>query len=240
MEIPTIKESLSVVMPVYNEAEIIQTVIDDYGKILQLFENPELVVVNDNSTDNTLSVLTSLASRHPYLRIITLDRNRGHGPALMRAFREARNDYIFHSDSDNQFDSQDFWILWKKLKAENLDVVIGYRKQRNDSVARLLLTRLLRMFLFLTFGVRLPDSNSPFRLYTRSALNRLLPLLPEHPLIPSILMATAAVKMSLKMGWQSVQHLPRKTGKSFFRSWKIFKLCFPAIQEVLRFRSQLA
>src|SRR5262245_39638134 len=106
MDIPSVNASLSVVMPVYNEGEIIATVVRDYGRILQSFQNPELIIVNDQSTDNTLSILNSLTNEHPYLRIITMDRNRGHGPALMRAFREAKSDYVFHSDSDNQFRAQ--------------------------------------------------------------------------------------------------------------------------------------
>lgn len=238
MHSPT-KESLSIVMPVFNEEEVIQTVVKDYGIILQSFENPELVIVDDCSTDKTLSVLKAMSESHPYLRIVSLEKNQGHGPALTRAFREARNDYIFHSDSDNQFDAGDFWLLWERLKNENLDAVIGYREQRNDPLARLVLTRFLRTFLFMIFRVSMPDSNSPFRLYTRRTLDRLLPLLPERPLIPSILMSVACVRLSLKLGWQSVRHLPRRTGKSFLRSWKIFRLCMPAVKEVIRFRSRL-
>lgn len=234
-----VKDSLSIVMPVYNEEEVIVEVVKNFGHILTSFENSELIAVNDCSTDGTLSILNTLRNDHAYLRIISMDRNSGHGPALMKALKEAKGDYIFHADSDNQFDANDFWLLWHKSKNENFDIVIGNREQRNDPIARLILTRFLYLFLLLVFGVRLPDSNCPFRLYTRKSLTQLLPLIPENPMIPSVLMSVASIKLSFKVGWQKIQHFPRTTSKTFLRSWKIFRLCLPAAIELLQFRSRV-
>ena len=101
--------SLSIVMPVYNEQEAITKVIEDYSSVLEKIEEREFVVVNDKSTDNTLAILESLQKEHPYLRIITQPKNSGHGASLLRAYREAKGEYIFYCDSDNQFVAEDFW-----------------------------------------------------------------------------------------------------------------------------------
>lgn len=231
--------SLSIVMPVYNEEEVIAEVVAEFAAVLEKFQQPEFIIINDCSTDRTAAVLESLQSKYPYVRLGNASQNRGHGPTLARAFRESTGEYIFHADSDRQFFAEDFWLLWQKMNEENMDLVIGCREQRKDPFARLLLTRLVRVFLLFLFGLRLQDSNSPFRLYRRRALDPILTFLPEEPIIPSILMVIAAHKLGLRIGWVRVRHLARKTGKSFLRSWKVFRLCFPAVREVILFRSNL-
>ncbi len=232
-------DSLSIVMPVFNEQDVITDVISEFTQILQKFERPEFIIINDCSTDQTEMILQSEQTRIPYLRVINLPQNRGHGPALARAFREATGELIFHCDSDRQFVAEDFWLLYQKMEKEGLDAVIGWRGKRKDPFARLVLSRLLQTFLLMLYGVLLPDSNSPFRLYRRKALDRLLLVLPEQPMIPSILMLVGAKKMNMNVGWVEVRHRARTTGKSFLRSWKIFRLCTPALREVLQFKRQL-
>lgn len=232
-------DSLSIVMPVFNEQDVIADVLSEFAQVLQRFERPEFIVVNDCSTDQTGMILQSVQTLIPYLRVINLPQNRGHGAALARAFREATGELIFHCDSDRQFVAEDFWLLYQKMEEEGLDAVIGWRGKRKDPFARLLLSRLLQTFLLLLFGVLLPDSNSPFRLYRRKALDRLLLVLPVQPMVPSILMAVGAKKMKMNVGWVEVRHRARTTGKSFLRSWKIFRLCIPAFREVLQFKRQL-
>ena len=232
--------SLSIVMPVFNEQEVIATVVAEFAGVLEKFRDHEFVIVNDCSTDQTLSILESLQSKYPYVRLATSQQNCGHGPTLARAYRESSGEFIFHTDSDHQFFAEDFWLLWQKMKEEQLDLVIGYREDRKDPFARLVLTRLVRVFLQFLFGVNLPDSNSPFRLCNRKALDQLLTILPAEPMIPSILMVIAAYRQGMKVGWVRVHHLARKTDKSFLRSWKIFRLCVPAVKEVLSFRRSFA
>ena len=232
--------SLSIVMPVFNEEDVIAEVVAEFAEVLERFQRPEFVLINDCSTDRTYSILESLRSEYPYVRLGTAAQNRGHGPTLARAYRESTGEFIFHADSDRQFHAEDFWLLWQKMSEENMDLVVGYREDRKDPFARLVLTKLVRVFLFALFGVRLQDSNSPFRLYKRKALDQLLTILPEEPMIPSILMVVAAHRLGMRVGWVRVRHLARKTGKSFLRSWKVFRLCLPAVKEVLQFRTRLS
>lgn len=234
-----IQASLSIVMPVYNEQGSIEKVVNDFASILTHFNRPEFVIVDDASKDSTLQILHSLQKRHPFLRVISQVKNSGHGPALMRAFREASGDFIFHCDSDNQFYAGDFWLLWNKMRSENCDLVLGHRRERHDPFARLVLTRIVRFFILLWSRIWMPDSNCPFRLYRRSALDIILDSIPDQPLIPSILMAVAAYRFRMQVRWLPVRHLPRLTDHSFIRSWKIFTLCFPAVKEIFNFEHRL-
>lgn len=231
--------SLSIVMPVFNEQDVIAEVVAEFATVLKRFQHPEFIMMNDCSTDRTQSILESLRSEYPFVRLESSTRNRGHGPTLAHAFRESTGEYIFHADSDRQFFAEDFWILWHKMQEEQMDLVIGCREDRKDPVARILLTKLVRLLLLILFRLKLPDSNSPFRLYRRKALDRILAFLPEEPMIPSILMVVAAYKLGMQVGWARVRHLARTTGKSFLRSWKVFRLCVPAAKEVFQFRARL-
>ncbi len=224
-------------MPVFNEEGIIAQVVTDFAeKVLVQFKESEFIIVNDCSTDGTVRVLRSLSKKYPRLRVVTQDRNQGHGPALVRAYREAKGDFIFHSDSDNQFCAEDFWLVWNKLCDRQADMVVGCRAKRNDPFARLVLTRFVRLCIFGLFGVWLIDSNSPFRMLTRRTLDEMLPFLSMHTLIPSIILSIGVPGQEVL--WESVRHKPRLTGKSFIKSWKIFMICLPAVRELLAFRRQ--
>ncbi len=227
-------------MPVYNESEIIETVVRDYLHVLDSFNEGEFVIVNDASKDTTFSLLQKCAAQDSRLKVLDNEKNMGHGPTLMRAYHAATKEYVFHVDSDNQFVAEDFWLLWKKMESENLDVVIGRRHNRKDPFARLLITFCLKNFLFLAFGVRLIDPNSPFRLFKKSALEHLLIYVPKTQMLPSICLSVAAYKKGYKVGWVNVTHLARMSGHSFIRHFKIFRLVFAATSELLVFKELLA
>lgn len=234
-----IHSSLSIVMPVYNEADVIEKVVRDFCRVLDKFEKPEFIIVNDCSKDSTLVILENLKKEFPYLKIVTQEKNSGHGPSLIRAYGLSTGEYIFHSDSDNQFYADDFWFIWETMQKEAADVVIGHRHERQDAFHRIIITKVLRAMLFILLGTDVKDSNSPFKLHKRTALNKILPLIPPDAFVPSILMAIAAQKLKMKVLYQNVRHLPRLTGTTFIKSWKIFKICWRATKEIIKFRIKL-
>jgi len=231
--------SLSIVMPVYNEQDVIGKVVEDFCKVLEKFSKPEFVVVNDCSTDNTPEILKSLEKKYPYLRIITNEANSGHGPSLVRAYKESTGEYIFHCDSDNQFYAEDFWLVWNKMRESGDDAVIGRRHKRQDARHRLFITKMLRVLLAVLVGGDIRDANSPFKLHKRGALEKIMGLVPKNAFVPSILMAIAARKLKMKVEYVNVRHLPRLTGSTFIKSWKIIKICLRSAKEILAFRTAL-
>ncbi|MDO8558248.1 MAG: glycosyltransferase family 2 protein [bacterium] len=229
--------AVSVVMPVFNEAEVIAEVVRQFGKVLERFERPEFVIVNDCSTDETGAVLKELQGQYPYLRVVHNERNKGFGPTLIRALSEGRGEYIFYSDGDNQFNAEDFWLVWARMRRDNLDVAIGYRHKRQDSATRIVITSMLKVIALALFGIWLPDGNSPFRLHRREALRVMLQKLPKsRPVAPSAPLTLVAYKLGMRIGWVAVRHYARATGNSVFNSRKILKLAFAATIEIIRLR----
>jgi glycosyltransferase involved in cell wall biosynthesis len=119
--------TLSVVIPAYNEektiAQIIQRVLsaDTLGMDLQI------VVVNDNSTDHTASLLEEIAGRHPRVRVYHQPHNMGKGAALRQGFAEATGDIILIQDADLEYDPRDYPILLTPILDGRADVVFGSR-----------------------------------------------------------------------------------------------------------------
>lgn len=232
--------SLSIVMPVHNEAEVIDKVVRNFcDKVLNRFKKKEFILVDDCSTDATFLILKRLQREYPYIRILTNSFNQGHGPSLMRAYHEAKGEYIFHCDSDNQFIAEDFWLIWKRLKESELELVMGYRKQRDDPVYRILMSNVLRFFNRIFFGVSFRDINAPFKLYTRSSLETVLSIVPRNAFVPTILMVLAAHSYGMHISEVGIGHLPRLTGKSFYGSWKAVPFCFKAAIELVQFKRKL-
>ena len=235
------KNFLSIVMPAYNESEIISKVIADLSeKVLDNFEQSEFIIVNDCSTDNTLEMLYKSQEKYPNLRIITNEKNSGHGASLLRGLTEAKGDYIMQNDSDDQFFAEDFWILFERLQKSHFDMVIGHRKERHDAFHRKLISFFERIAIFLLFRLYIKDGNSPFRIYKKNTMDKILPKVKVlNPFFPSILLALCAKKIGLRVGEISVRHKTRKTGTTFIRSFKIIKLCGAAIKELFIFKQLL-
>mgnify|MGYP001598415732 CR=1 FL=1 len=228
----TKRTSLSVVMPAYNEEGVIEEVVRSFCKeVLERFDAPEFIVVNDASTDATPRILAKLA--YPYLKVITHGKNRGHGPSLMDGLHAASGAYVFCADSDRQIQPQEFWLLWEAMQKQHGDVVTGFRKKRKDSVHRFFISKVLRIVTFLLFAVSLRDINCPFKLYRRDALHTILNMVPRNALLPSVCMMVSAHELKLRVLEVPVTHYPRKTGKSFARYWKIIALCWQATKELL-------
>lgn len=224
-------------MPAYNEEQVIARVVEDYYQIVKKIKNSEIIVVNDCSTDNTLKILQKLTKKMPLLKIITLKKNSGHGIALLTGLRFAvkrKKDYVFHVDSDNQFNAKDFWKLYKYRNKYNL--ISGYRQHRKDPFNRKIISKILKCLIFLRYSFRIKDANSPFKLIERASLKKIMTKIPAGIFAPSIFMQIIARKLGMKTLEIPVRHYERKTGKqSVFKGfrWKDIKLSMRNFSEII-------
>ncbi|MBU1234783.1 MAG: glycosyltransferase family 2 protein [Proteobacteria bacterium] len=229
------KKSISVVMPVYNEvATISRTIKECSTEILAHFSCGEIIVVDDESTDGSLEVLKSLSKEVADLTVLYNSHNLGHGPSLMRAIEAATGDYIFCIDSDYQHLPGEFWNLFPGI--EHADVVIGLRVKRQDPLHRKVLSRLANTLIRLIFDCTNKDLNVPFKLFKRTDLQAILPLIPQNAYIPSTLAVLAAHKSGLSVWQVPVTHLPRNSGTSSFLGWHLLFFCSQVLWELLSFR----
>jgi glycosyltransferase involved in cell wall biosynthesis len=167
-----LKTSLSLCLPVYNEAENIEETLEEAFAVLpECVEDFEVVVVNDGSYDDTGAILARYAKKEPSLRVVTHPRNLGYGAALTSALRAARAELVCFTDSDGQFSLLELPSFLSQLNGH--DVVIGYRRKRAEQGLRSwnawAWNRLIRAVL----GVKVRDLDCGFKLFRWETVQRL-------------------------------------------------------------------
>jgi len=238
------KHKIAIVMPAYNEGEVIAEVVEKWVELLRSSfsqeDNPILIVVNDGSKDNTGETLTELAKTNPIL-IAVNQPNGGHGNAVVNAYKKALemdSEYIFQTDSDDQFTTEDFFKLWEKRNES--DFILGYRKQRFDAPIRLVITRILKGSIFLFFGAPIEDSNIPFRLIKGSFLKKLIANLPDPtPFAPNIFISVMAKRAGRQLFSIPITHKDRRTGEVSIKKMKLLQVCWQSFKELMAFRKAL-
>jgi glycosyltransferase involved in cell wall biosynthesis len=166
---------LSVVMPVYNEAATVASVI---RRVLAQRPVEELVVVDDCSTDGTAPLLAELARVESRIRLLRHERNQGKGAALRTGFAHARAAFVLIQDADLEYDPGEYHQLLKPLLADKADVVFGSRFMGSGahrvlyywhSVGNRALTTLSNM----ATNLNLSDMETCYKVFRRPVLERI-------------------------------------------------------------------
>ncbi len=119
---------ISVVIPAYNEEELIEKTLSTYLDFLdENFKSYEFIVVNDGSTDSTVDIV----KRFKEVILISYSQNRGKGYAVKRGILRATGDYIFFTDADLSFSPLNILSAMNIFKVSNTCGVIGVRKNKN-------------------------------------------------------------------------------------------------------------
>jgi glycosyltransferase involved in cell wall biosynthesis len=201
---------LSVVVPVYNEAENLVLVVEELQSVLiSMDEAFEVIVVDDGSRDDTQKLLRDLYEKRPWLRVIRLKRNFGQTAAVAAGFAYSRGDVIVPMDGDGQNDPRDIPRLLAKL-AEGFDLVTGWRFPRQDAYwTRRLPSAVANRLISWITGVKLHDYGCTLKVI-RSEIARDLRLYGEmHRFIPALADARGARVAEIQ-----VHHRPRLRGES--------------------------
>ncbi len=163
---------LSVVLPAHNEeANLDQVLRTGLRALGSNGRAVEFVVVDDGSTDRTWSVLSSLSEDDGRVRPVRHDRCRGYGAAVRTGLEAARGDLVLLCDADNQFDLGEAPALLSK--ADDGDVVAGYRAVRRDSRTRRLAGVAWSRLVNALYDVGVRDVNCAFKLFHRRVLDGL-------------------------------------------------------------------
>ena len=165
---------ISLVIPVYNEEEIIPALYERCTGILEKhFGDFEIICVDDGSTDRTLERLISYHERDKRFKVISLSRNFGHQAALLAGLSHARGDYIAMLDGDLQDPPEMLPEFYDKIK-EGYDVVYGIRGKRKEGILKKLLYWGFYRLLGSISNVHIPFDSGDFSMVTRRVLDVIL------------------------------------------------------------------
>jgi len=205
--------SLSIVIPAYNEAENVPTLLDQLRSALTGWPGGvEILFVDDGSTDATLSLLRAEQSRDARIRVAHFKRNLGQTAAMAAGFRLARGQAVVTLDGDLQNDPADIPGLLEMLK--DWDAVCGVRTHRHDGWWKRLSSRLANGFRNWATGDNIIDTGCTLKAYRRECLEGLELYHGMHRFLPTLLRMRG-----YRVTQVSVNHRPRLRGTTKYGTW---------------------
>ena len=211
-------EKVCVIIPTYNNAKTLATVITD---VLAYTQN--IIVVNDGSVDETEQIL----ARFSFLNIVSYKKNVGKGWALRQGLKRATKFgylYAITIDSDGQHFAKDLPAFLEKLATEKNAIVIGSRNMNQESVpGKSSFGNKFSNFWFkVETGVKAPDTQSGYRLYPLQPLSKIKFLTRKYEFEIEVLVRAAWRGVKIESVPVSVYYAPKETRVSHFRPFKDF------------------
>lgn len=236
----TKEDILYIVVPAYNESENIEQLVKDWYPVVEKVNSKSrLVVVNDGSKDDTYEKMQELAKDRPQFIPVT-KKNGGHGSAVLYGYRYAIKqgaDYIFQTDSDGQTDPNEFPEFWDQRN--EYDGIFGSRSNRQDGASRKFVEKTLLFILRILFGVKMPDSNAPFRLMRSDLVDKYIKKLPEDYNLPNVMLTTYFKYYNNKIKFIEISFKPRQGGVNSINIKKITKIGIKAVKDFKKIKKDL-
>lgn len=217
---------LSVVVPCYNESStLVQTVerlLAIGGDGLQL----EVVIVDDKSTDDSLLLAREQERKHPEVRVVTHEVNRGKGAALRTGFTSVTGDFVVVQDADEEYDPRDFLKMLRVADEYRCEVVFGSRYLR-DSERQVLRFWHSSMNRFLTFlsnvfsDLELTDMETCYKMFRKDVIAEIAPLLKEERFGFEPEVTARLAKAMRRNGWRLAECAIRYRPRTFSEGKKI-------------------
>jgi glycosyltransferase involved in cell wall biosynthesis len=200
---------LSVVIPLFNEAENVRDLHAQLTASLEAFgRSYEIILVDDGSTDDTVSRLLKIEAQDPRVRVLSLRRNFGQTAAFSAGFDHARGEVVVTADGDLQNDPQDIPRLVTKLE-EGYDLVCGWRQDRQDPLSKRIPSFFANRLISWATGVRLHDYGCSLKALRIDVVRGLRLYGEMHRFIPAL-----ASWMGVTLAEIPVNHKPRTRGSS--------------------------
>ena len=206
---------LSIIIPVWNEEENIQSLYNKLKTIL--IGDYEILFVDDGSTDGTYHFLNNTRRKDSKLKIIRFKKNSGKSAALSMGFKHAKGDIIITMDGDLQDDPEEIPNFIEKIK-EGYDLVVGWKYKRQDPLSKRIPSKFFNFLIKILTGVKIHDSNCCFKAYKKEVLKNLKIYGELHRYIPSLVHWKGFKITEIK-----VKHHKRLHGKSKYGISRLLK-----------------
>lgn len=244
-------DSLYIIIPAYNEAENIGEIIKQWYPIILRHNadgNSRLVILDDGSKDNTLELVKREVAKKEFLEVITRE-NSGHGATIYFGYQyaiESNADFIFQTDSDGQTLAAEFESFWNKRYDD--DVIIGDRSDRQDGFMRKVVSFCLRLLVETVFKVKIKDTNTPYRLMSRQALQTAIAYIPKEysltnvgltAVFASMAAGRVGAKNRINLSFKPITFKPRQAGVNSINIPKIIKMGIKAVGDLTDIKKKL-
>ncbi len=165
---------ISVIVPVYNERDTIETLL---ARVIAIDIDKEIIIVDDGSEDGTLELIKDYISPFSFIQLISQKNNRGKGAALRTGFSKVTGDIVIIQDGDLEYDPSDYYRLIAPILENKADVVYGSRFLGANHrvlfyrhyIANKMLTALSNLFT----NINLSDMTTCFKAFTADIVARL-------------------------------------------------------------------
>jgi len=237
-------------MPVFNEADGITIFLSELCEELEGHVD-SILITDDSSTDGTSEVINSFLKKYSgqiIFELIQNEKNLGHGLTTVEGLRAglARNaEIIVAMDGDGQFHGSAIREAIKLFERNLPDVLEGVRTSRSDPFFRKVTTLIVRLLVIAASRKQCKDGNTPFRIYSRASLEKMLSLSLESATIPNVYFSIIARRKRLVIQTFEVESLVRrgvnpegstwKQRKSWLPSKRFIIFCSKAVRQFLVF-----
>lgn len=216
--------ALSVVIPVFNEAENLELLHRRLTQTLaQMRHSYEIWYVDDGSGDRSLEILRGFAAEDNHVAVIELTRNFGQHAAVLAGFAAARGSMVVTLDADLQNPPEEIPRLVSKIE-EGYEVVGGWREDRRDPIYRRAPSDLINHITSVTVGVRMNDYGCMLRAYRRDIVRQIVECDERSSFIPALANSLAKHTAEIQVG-----HSDRWRGSSKYTLLKLMRLSFDLI-----------
>lgn len=212
-----IRLMLSIVVPVFNEEEVLEAFFKELTKNLKaLGESFEVIFVDDGSADRSIEILEKIHRENKNVRTFSFRKHQGKAEALTLGFKKSNGDRILTIDADLQDRPDQIEKLIRKA-SEGWDMVSGWRANRKDSIFKKISSKFFNFMASIFWGLKVNDLNCGLKLYSREAAKSLNLYGGMHRFIPLLLHEDG-----FKTTEVPVIHDKRKLGRSKYSITKVF------------------
>lgn len=206
--------NISVIVPLYNEAESLPTLHDWIVRVMNEHHfTYEIVFVNDGSTDSSWQVIRQLHDTNPHIRGINFRRNYGKSAALYCGFDAAQGDVVITMDADLQDSPDEIPELYRMITQDGFDLVSGWKQKRYDNkLTKNIPSKLFNATARWVTGIKLHDMNCGLKAYRQEVVKNIEVFSEMHRYIPYLAKNAGFTKIGEKV----VQHRKREFGVSKF------------------------